>query len=216
MPPPAGISGVSLVAADDRRETRAGARRLLGGDVSAASLRVERPARAAIGPLQGDRRAAARAVRRRPRSRRRRRTCSPSGGQLGDRHDRELRTLEGGFAQDRRRRCRPATSIPEARQRLAALGYVGSFVASASDPRTGRADPKDKIALFNKLGRSHGAVEGPRARAGVVVRQDHRPAQRDRARRSGGHRRVVHAGHAVPGARRASRRRSSTTSGRSR
>ena len=41
---------------------------------------------------------------------------------------------------------------PEARERLAALGYVGSFVASASDSRSGRADPKDKIGLFNKLG----------------------------------------------------------------
>jgi len=43
---------------------------------------------------------------------------------------------------------------PEARARLAALGYVGSFVASASDPRTGRADPKDKIGLFNRLGQA--------------------------------------------------------------
>jgi choline-sulfatase len=47
----------------------------------------------------------------------------------------------------------PASDVdPEARERLAALGYIGSFVASASDPRTGRADPKDKIGLFNKLG----------------------------------------------------------------
>ena len=47
----------------------------------------------------------------------------------------------------------PAADVdPEARERLAALGYVGTFVASASDPRTGRADPKDKIGLFNKLG----------------------------------------------------------------
>ena len=29
----------------------------------------------------------------------------------------------------------------------AALGYVGSFVATASDTRTGRADPKDKISV---------------------------------------------------------------------
>jgi tetratricopeptide (TPR) repeat protein len=38
------------------------------------------------------------------------------------------------------------------RARLAALGYVGSFVATANDPRTTRADPKDKIPLFNLLG----------------------------------------------------------------
>jgi arylsulfatase A-like enzyme/Tfp pilus assembly protein PilF len=40
---------------------------------------------------------------------------------------------------------------PETRQRLAALGYVGSFVATAADARTDRADPKDKIGIFNEL-----------------------------------------------------------------
>ena len=40
---------------------------------------------------------------------------------------------------------------PEARARLAALGYVGSFVATVSGPATARADPKDKIGLFNLM-----------------------------------------------------------------
>ena len=40
---------------------------------------------------------------------------------------------------------------PEARARLAALGYVGSFVATTAAPRTVRADPKDKIDLFNLM-----------------------------------------------------------------
>ena len=40
---------------------------------------------------------------------------------------------------------------PEARARLAALGYVGSFVATVSGPSTNRADPKDKIGLFNLM-----------------------------------------------------------------
>jgi len=42
---------------------------------------------------------------------------------------------------------------PDARARLAALGYVGTFVASAApdEARTGLADPKDKIDLFNKI-----------------------------------------------------------------
>jgi arylsulfatase A-like enzyme/Tfp pilus assembly protein PilF len=40
---------------------------------------------------------------------------------------------------------------PETRARLAALGYVGSFVATASEPSSGRADPKDKIGLFNLM-----------------------------------------------------------------
>jgi tetratricopeptide (TPR) repeat protein len=63
----------------------------------------------------------------------------------------QLRRLEEGFTKTQA--ALPAGDVdPEARARLAALGYVGSFVASASDPRTDRADPKDKIALFNKLG----------------------------------------------------------------
>jgi choline-sulfatase len=70
---------------------------------------------------------------------------------LGDRMIAQLRTLEGRFS--RSQAAMPAADVdPEARERLAALGYVGTFVASASDPRTGRADPKDKIGLFNKLG----------------------------------------------------------------
>lgn len=70
---------------------------------------------------------------------------------LGDRMIAQLRRLEGGF--NKTVAAMPAADVdPEARERLAALGYVGTFVASASDPRTGRADPKDKIGLFNKLG----------------------------------------------------------------
>lgn len=47
---------------------------------------------------------------------------------------------------------KPAPEVdPEARARLAALGYVGSFVATVSGPKTDRADPKDKIVLFNLM-----------------------------------------------------------------
>jgi tetratricopeptide (TPR) repeat protein len=65
----------------------------------------------------------------------------------------QLRRREQGF--QKIEAPLPAGDIdPEARARLAALGYVGSFVANASDPRTGRADPKDKIGMFNKLGQA--------------------------------------------------------------
>jgi len=40
---------------------------------------------------------------------------------------------------------------PETRARLAALGYVGSFVATTAGPASDRADPKDKISLFNLM-----------------------------------------------------------------
>jgi choline-sulfatase len=39
----------------------------------------------------------------------------------------------------------------ETRARLAALGYVGSFVATTAGARTDRADPKDKVHLFNLM-----------------------------------------------------------------
>ncbi len=49
--------------------------------------------------------------------------------------------------------ARPAPEVdPEARARLAALGYVGSFVATLASPRSQRADPKDKIGVFNLMG----------------------------------------------------------------
>lgn len=70
---------------------------------------------------------------------------------LGDTLIAQLRTLEGNFAKTEAA-LPPGDVDPEARERLAALGYVGSFVATASDKRTDRADPKDKIGLFNKLG----------------------------------------------------------------
>jgi choline-sulfatase len=70
---------------------------------------------------------------------------------VGDTMLAELRRQEQAF--DKTTAAMPAEDVdPEARARLAALGYVGTFVASASESRTGRADPKDKIGLFNKLG----------------------------------------------------------------
>ena len=193
---------------------RARARRLLRSDVSAAPLRLERSARAALGPLQGHRRAAAGALRRRPRSERDDESLRRTPGARRS-HDRAA--AHAWRAASRRSiAALPAADVdPEARERLAALGYVGSFVASASDPRTGRADPKDKIGLFNKLGRRDRAVEGSRATTPT------RPSRKVIAlltevirRGSAGHRRLVHARHAVPRARRARQRPSSTSSRR--
>jgi len=72
---------------------------------------------------------------------------------VGEQMITRLREMEQGFANAPA--APPASDVdPEVRARLAALGYVGSFVASANDPRTGRADPKDKFELFNLLGQA--------------------------------------------------------------
>jgi arylsulfatase A-like enzyme/Tfp pilus assembly protein PilF len=69
---------------------------------------------------------------------------------VGNRLQRTLRALEAQFA----RAAAPAkaeTIDPETRARLTSLGYVSSFVATETDATVVRADPKDKIALFNLM-----------------------------------------------------------------
>lgn len=44
-----------------------------------------------------------------------------------------------------------ATVDPETRERLAALGYIGSFVATPRKEGEALADPKDKIEIFNLM-----------------------------------------------------------------
>ena len=115
---------------------------------------------------------------------------------LGDRMIAQLRSMEDRFAKTEA--ALPADDVdPEARERLAALGYVGSFVASASDARTGRADPKDKIGLFNKLGLATELARdrGPDGKS--PYRPDHGPPER------GGRRRILRS--STPGSCSASR-----------
>ena len=72
---------------------------------------------------------------------------------LGERMLARLRERERGFTKDARDDRKAVEVDPDARARLAALGYVGTFVASAApdEARTGLADPKDKVGLFNKI-----------------------------------------------------------------
>jgi arylsulfatase A-like enzyme/Tfp pilus assembly protein PilF len=63
---------------------------------------------------------------------------------------------------------------PETRARLAALGYVGSFVATDTGPSSSRADPKDKIGLFNLMSNARDLSKGsedPGAAAITMLRQ---------------------------------------------
>jgi choline-sulfatase len=77
----------------------------------------------------------------------------PERQALGDRMHQELVALEGRMSATASPSA--ATSAadvdPEARERLAALGYVGTFVATTSSDRGGLSDPKDKIQLFNLM-----------------------------------------------------------------
>ena len=75
--------------------------------------------------------------------------------------------------------AQPAPEVdPEARARLAALGYVGSFVATSAGPSTDRADPKDKITLFNlmtesrEVGKSEKSFDRVVAMLNQVVTED--------------------------------------------
>jgi len=70
--------------------------------------------------------------------------------EVGNRLQRTLRALEAQF--ERAGAPPKAETIdPETRARLTSLGYVSSFVATDADETVVRADPKDKIALFNLM-----------------------------------------------------------------
>lgn len=79
---------------------------------------------------------------------------------VGDAMQKRLRAMTAEMA--RTAPAQPAASDvdPETRSRLAALGYVGSFVATSTAPRTGLADPKDKIELFNLMTTARDASKG--------------------------------------------------------
>ncbi len=70
---------------------------------------------------------------------------------IGDRLRTALRGMETSFARAAPA-TRPAVDLdPESREQLRSLGYVANFVATAEDTSTTRADPKDKIDLFNLM-----------------------------------------------------------------
>jgi choline-sulfatase len=62
-----------------------------------------------------------------------------------------LRSLEKRLSATASTARAPAEIDPDTRDRLASLGYVGTFVSSTPDAQTELADPKDKIALFNLI-----------------------------------------------------------------
>jgi tetratricopeptide (TPR) repeat protein len=99
---------------------------------------------------------------------------------LGQRMLDRLRERERQFSPGAAAEAQPVEVDPDARARLAALGYVGSFVTTAppDEARTGLADPKDKVGLFNTITRAReiskddGAFDEVVAMLHDVVRQD--------------------------------------------
>ena len=77
----------------------------------------------------------------------------PARKALGDRMLGRLAEMEAHFKTSAQAKTEAVEIDPDAKARLAALGYVGSFVASVGDDasRAGLADPKDKVDLFNKI-----------------------------------------------------------------
>jgi len=70
---------------------------------------------------------------------------------LADRMAGVLAAAESKSASD----VKPAADVdPDTRARLAALGYVGTFVAAPAGDKSSLADPKDKIELFNLVSRA--------------------------------------------------------------
>jgi arylsulfatase A-like enzyme/Tfp pilus assembly protein PilF len=84
----------------------------------------------------------------------------PQRRELGDRMATALTALEGHMpaaAAD----AKPTPEVdPDARERLAALGYIGSFVPLAAHDRSGLADPKDKIGVFNLMNSARDSSKG--------------------------------------------------------
>ena len=70
---------------------------------------------------------------------------------LGDRMSQELIALERRMSATAAAPKAAVEVDPDARARLAALGYVGTFVTALAPDRAGLADPKDKIQLFNLM-----------------------------------------------------------------
>ena len=85
---------------------------------------------------------------------------------LGERLRTALQGMERSFTAARAAPVSASADVdPSVREKLASLGYVSSFVATADDATVVRADPKDKIELFNLMTQARELSEDPEATA---------------------------------------------------
>ncbi|PYR59769.1 MAG: hypothetical protein DMF85_06930, partial [Acidobacteria bacterium] len=89
---------------------------------------------------------------------------------LGDRMLGRLGEMESRFEKAGASKGQASEVDPDARARLAALGYVGSFVATVGpdQSRAGLADPKDKVRLFNLITHARDLTKSENSFAAVV------------------------------------------------
>jgi arylsulfatase A-like enzyme/Tfp pilus assembly protein PilF len=69
--------------------------------------------------------------------------------------DRMAQELDKLAAESAKGEAGPSAVDPETRERLAALGYIGSFSSAAKKPGETLPDPKDKIDIFNLMTSAH-------------------------------------------------------------
>jgi arylsulfatase A-like enzyme/Tfp pilus assembly protein PilF len=88
---------------------------------------------------------------------------------LADRMSQELDRLA---AESDGKASGPSTVDPETRERLAALGYIGSFTATARTTGEALPDPKDKIDIFNLMTSAHESKDAEETDAAIARLQN--------------------------------------------
>ena len=82
--------------------------------------------------------------------------------------DRMAQELERLSAEEAGEAAGPSTVDPETRERLAALGYIGSFTNTVRKSGEKLPDPKDKIEIFNLMTSAHESKEEADSDAAIV------------------------------------------------
>ena len=110
------------------------------------------------------------------------RTSTTSAGRSPTAWRQELGRLG---AEDRLTAGGPSAVDPETRERLAALGYIGSFATTAAQDGEALPDPKDKIDIFNLMTSAREATARSETTAAIDRLPERRRAGPEHPRRLG-------------------------------